>query len=153
MRISVIFTVSVMTWLTVCGHAAAEGPVYLGSEACSECHGKEYDTFIKFARKAVSFNSIRKMKSKLTSQEYQSCFECHTTGYGRPGGFVSEAGTPQLKNAGCEVCHGPGSIHVEYGGDPEFIKTDLTLADCTRCHNSERVEAFDFKPLLLGGAH
>jgi hypothetical protein len=29
----------------------------------------------------------------------------------------------------------------------------LTMEDCTRCHNSERVEAFNFKPVLFGGAH
>jgi hypothetical protein len=42
---------------------------------------------------------------------------------------------------------------VDSGGDPDLIKRDLSLDDCTGCHNPERVEAFDFKPLLYGGAH
>jgi len=80
------------------------------------------------------------------------CFECHTTGYKEPGGFRSEHETPHLKNAGCEVCHGPGSLHVETG-EPKDIKGSLTAEDCDVCHSSERVEAFDYKPLIHGGAH
>jgi len=59
----------------------------------------------------------------------------------------------QLAEAGCEVCHGPGYDHVESGGDTDLIKRDLSLDDCAVCHNPERVSAFDFKPLLFGGAH
>ncbi len=131
----------------------AEGAGYVGSKICGECHKKEYETFSKFAKKASSFESIKKMKSRLTSEEYRACFECHTTGYGKPGGFVSESKTPELRNVGCEVCHGPGSVHVDHGGDPAEIRSDLTIEDCERCHNSERIRAFDFTPLLYGGAH
>ncbi|MFO7884266.1 MAG: cytochrome c family protein [Desulfobacteraceae bacterium] len=131
---------------------SAETALYIGSEACSECHEKEYRNFTAFAKKANTFESIKKMKPKLTRAEYRSCFECHTTGYGKKGGFVSEEETPQLCNAGCEVCHGPGGVHAD-SGDPWDIKNDLSMEDCTRCHNSDRVEAFDFKPLLFGGAH
>ncbi len=131
----------------------AEEKVYVGSDTCRECHEKEYERFSRHAKKARSFESIKVMKSKLTEKEYRSCFECHTTGYGKPGGFVSEEKTPALKNAGCEVCHGPGSLHVDYGGDPADIKRDLSVEGCTRCHNKERVDAFNFKPLLFGGAH
>ncbi|MEA1967857.1 MAG: cytochrome c family protein [Thermodesulfobacteriota bacterium] len=146
----------IVVLLCVCllyrGVVTAEEKSYIGSKACEECHAVEYAKFIEFAKKAASFESIRVMKSKLTDKEYRSCFECHTTGYGKPGGFVSEEKTPQLKNAGCEVCHGPGSLHAE-SGDPEDIIYDLSIDDCTACHNSDRVDAFDFKPLLFGGAH
>jgi len=130
----------------------AEENSYVGAKACRECHAKEYENFMKYAKKADTFASIKVMKSKLTDEEYRSCFECHTTGYGKKGGFVSEQETPDLKNAGCEVCHGPGLFHAE-SGDPEEIRYDLSIDDCTVCHNSHRVEAFDFKPLLFGGAH
>lgn len=133
--------------------AYAEQARYIGSQACSECHPQQYDRFVEFSKKGTSFESIKTMKPKLTREEYQSCFECHTTGYGKPGGFVSESETPELKNAGCEVCHGPGSIHADTGGDPAEIRYDLDMEDCTGCHNSDRVRAFNFKPLLFGGAH
>ncbi|HCY86400.1 MAG TPA: cytochrome C [Desulfobacteraceae bacterium] len=125
---------------------------YVGSAACKECHQEQYDNFMAHSKKANSFSSIKKMEKKLTPEEYQECFECHTTGYGKPGGFISEKQTPQVKDAGCEVCHGPGSLHIE-SGDPEDIKLDMGLENCRTCHNQERVEDFDFKPLMYGGAH
>lgn len=132
--------------------ARAEGLTYVGTEQCRDCHEKEYDSFKKHTDKADSFASVTIMKKGLTGQEYRECLECHTTGYGKPGGFVSEESTPDLKNAGCEVCHGPGSAHVE-SEDPDDIKGVLTVEDCTGCHNADRVPAFNFKPLIYGGAH
>ncbi len=125
---------------------------YVGSKACKECHEEEYDRFQRFAKKSHSFESILRMKKGLTGSELKTCYECHTTGYGRPGGFVSEEETPELMNTGCEVCHGPGSAHIK-SEDPADIKTEITMEDCTTCHNKERVKAFNFKPLIYGGAH
>jgi len=128
------------------------GKAYVGSESCRECHETEYTSFITFAKKRHSFESVMIMKKGLTATELRQCFTCHTTGYGEPGGFRSETETPHLKNAGCEVCHGPGSLHAETE-DPKDIKWQLTAKDCEVCHSSERVEAFSYKPLIYGGAH
>jgi hypothetical protein len=130
----------------------ADDRTYVGSITCKECHENEYKNHVSFSKKAGSFESIKVMKQKLTPAEYKGCFECHTTGYGKPGGFVSEAETPELKNAGCEVCHGPGSLHVQ-SGDPDDIDQVITIDACATCHNPDRIKAFDFKPLLFGGAH
>ncbi len=130
----------------------ADEKSYIGSESCKDCHEDEYDKFIKYSKKSSSFESIKKMETKLTPEEYRGCFECHTTGYGKKGGFVSEQETPQLKEAGCEVCHGPGSLHAE-SEDPDDIVRKMAMEDCIVCHNADRVEAFDFKPLTYGGAH
>ncbi|MCF8044324.1 MAG: cytochrome c family protein [Desulfarculaceae bacterium] len=149
---SVFLVLLVVTGVAV-SVAYAEQARYIGAKTCGECHPQEYERFVEFSKKSGSFESIKVMKPKLTREEYQVCFECHTTGYKEPGGFVSESETPELRNAGCEVCHGPGSIHADTGGDPAEIRHDLSLEDCKSCHNSERVNAFDFKPLLFGGAH
>ena len=125
---------------------------YVGSDACQDCHETEYENFQTYAKKARSYESIKVMKKGLTESEFRKCFECHTTGYKKPGGFRSEQETPHLKDAGCEVCHGPGSLHVETQ-EPKDIKRSLTAKDCDVCHSSERVEAFDYKPLTHGGAH
>jgi len=125
---------------------------YVGSKACMECHETEYENFSKYAKKSHSFKSIMTMKKGLTNEEIKKCFKCHTTGYGEYGGFKSEAETPYLKNAGCEVCHGPGSLHAETE-DSEDIIGHLTQEVCETCHNSKRVEAFRYKPLIYGGAH
>lgn len=126
---------------------------YVGSQPCADCHPEQHENFEKFAKKAHSDRSIKIMASDLTQEELKECFACHTTGYGQPGGFVSFEETPDLGHAGCEVCHGPGSAHVEGGGDPSLIKGKLDLKNCETCHNAERVGAFNFKPLLYGGAH
>ncbi len=139
--------------LLYAGGIEAKENTYVGSKACKECHEKEYSNYEKFSKKASSFESIKKMKSELTPSEYKGCFECHTTGYGKPGGFVSEKTTPDLKEAGCEVCHGPGSAHIK-SEDPDDIKcSEISMKDCTKCHNKNRVKDFGFKPLIFGGAH
>ncbi|MDY6949893.1 MAG: cytochrome c family protein [Thermodesulfobacteriota bacterium] len=143
-----------VTWCVVkpLSVQADSGAAYVGSKACEDCHEVEYGNFVKYAKKAHSYESILTMKKGLTEDEFRKCFECHTTGFGKPAGFRSQQETPHLKDAGCEVCHGPGDVHVE-SGDPEDIKGSLTAKDCESCHNAERVAAFDYKPLVYGGAH
>ena len=148
---SMFFMLSLTGWRAENGRCA-EQPRYLGSEACKECHAAEYGTFKQFNKKAHSFQSIARLKKGLDEAEQKKCYECHTTGYGKEGGFRSEQETPALKDAGCEVCHGPGSIHAETG-DPKDIKGKLTAKDCESCHSSERINAFKYKPLVYGGAH
>ncbi|MBI5519574.1 MAG: cytochrome c family protein [Desulfovibrio sp.] len=128
---------------------------YVGSTVCKDCHDKEYATFVKFSKKAHSDNSIKIMAKKLSQEELRECFSCHTTGYGQPGGFVGFEQTPDLAYAGCEVCHGPGSAHVDSGGKKNLILGNgrMNMKNCEKCHNSERVANFRFKPMLYGGAH
>lgn len=126
--------------------------LYVGSLACKECHPEEYENFMTYAKKSISFQSIEKQMRHLTLAEIKQCYPCHTTGYGQPGGFVSPEETPHLKNAGCEVCHGPGAEHARTE-DPDAIIGQLSKKDCEVCHISERVKAFKYKPLIHGGAH
>ena len=142
-------------FVLICAPVWALNPkprTYVGSDACQDCHETEYKNFQTYAKKAHSYESIKRMKKGLEEADFCKCFECHTTGYKKPGGFRSELETPHLKNAGCEVCHGPGSLHVETG-EPKDIKGSLTAKDCEECHCAERVKAFDYKPLIYGGAH
>ena len=130
----------------------AQDKVYVGSATCADCHDEAYESYAAHSKKAHSYASVKVMRKGLTEAEYQECLHCHATGYGQPGGFVSVAETPHLQNLGCESCHGPGSDHID-SGDPDDIIANLSVADCERCHNSERVANFKFKPLLFGGAH
>jgi hypothetical protein len=125
---------------------------YVGSEACKKCHENEYKNFATYAKKSTSFRSIERVKKGLTEEEIKGCYFCHTTGYGKPGGFVSIEKTPHLKNAGCEVCHGPGEFHIKTT-NPKEMKRHLIIKDCEVCHIPERVRAFRYKPLIHGGAH
>lgn len=132
--------------------AFATDKVFVGSETCADCHDAQYESYASHSKKAHSYASVKLMRKGLTDAEYRECLHCHATGYGQPGGFVSEEETPHLQNLGCESCHGPGSMHAD-SGDPDDIEGDLSPEDCERCHNPERVANFKFKPLLFGGAH
>ena len=125
---------------------------YVGSLACRSCHPEEYENFMTYSKKSSSFQSIEKQMRHLTPDEIKKCYPCHTTGFGKPGGFTSVEQTPHLKNAGCEVCHGPGAEHARTQ-DPADIIGQLSKKDCEVCHISERVKAFKYKPLIHGGAH
>jgi hypothetical protein len=125
---------------------------YVGSEACQQCHEEEYSNFAKYARKSNSFQSILKMKKSLSYDEIKGCYACHTTGYGEPGGFVSPEKTPELKNAGCEVCHGPGGLHSKTQ-NPKHMNGKITIGVCEKCHTEDRVRSFRYRPILHGGAH
>lgn len=125
---------------------------YVGSETCGGCHEAQFTSFTANSKKAHSYENIRKMQKKLTPEEFRGCFKCHTTGHGEAGGFVSIEETPALRNPGCEVCHGPGSLHAE-SGNPADLTGKVSLETCVQCHSSERVAAFGFKPMLYAGAH
>ncbi len=125
---------------------------YAGSSACKDCHKKEYVSFMNYSKKSKSYESIERVKKGMTEDELKKCYFCHTTGYGRAGGFISPEKTPHLKNAGCEVCHGPGELHIKTK-EARHIKRRMTMEDCEVCHTSERVKAFRYKPLIHGGAH
>ena len=148
--VTVLATVIVVVALSTT--ARTNSGRYIGSKACAECHEVEFQNYEKFSKKAHSDQSVKTMAKDLTEDELNECFHCHATGYGKPGGFVSFESTPEMGHAGCEVCHGPGYDHAEEQ-DPDLIKGKLTIEDCETCHNSDRVAAFDFKPLIFGGAH
>ncbi len=152
--LSILVLAAVTT--TDVGTVGAGEKAYVGTSKCKECHEEIYKNFCSTARKASSFASVRIMSEQLTEAELKECYGCHTTGYGKPGGFISVEKTPDLANAGCEVCHGPGSEHVESGGDPGLIigKGKISLKEnCGLCHNSQRVGTFGYRPVLHSGAH
>jgi hypothetical protein len=132
--------------------AQAQEAAFVGSRACSQCHEDHYQRFATHSKKSRSWESVEIMASDLTPRDLETCYGCHTTGHGRPGGFVSLEATPHLAEVGCETCHGPGQAHYE-SGDPELITGMPSLSLCRDCHTSDRMEGFDFRPLRLGGAH
>jgi hypothetical protein len=139
-----------------CAHAEDAKPAppatYVGSQQCRSCHAGEYARFEKYSKMARSYSDVLLMKRGLTPQEYQKCLECHTTGFGKPGGFSSVEQTPRMKEVGCEACHGPGSTHVQ-SSDPRDIQKVTSENTCKTFHDSDRIKAFRSRPMLYGGAH
>ncbi|MBU4186388.1 MAG: cytochrome c family protein, partial [Proteobacteria bacterium] len=77
-------------------------------EKCKDCHAEHVETYSRW-KYSRNFR-ILEMRGKDRDPE---CLRCHTTGYGKPGGFVDIEKTPDMKNVQCEACHGPASLHVD----------------------------------------
>jgi hypothetical protein len=124
---------------------------YVGSDACRSCHEAEYATWSK----GPHAKALAALASK-GKQDDQSCLTCHTTAYGRKGGFprgAPPAGHPDLARVGCESCHGPGGRHV--GKDAPRRGTIVSLGDkcdscvvlqiCGSCHDEANDPGFEFE--------
>ena len=145
---------------------ANEGAVYVGISACKKCHLKLYRSWKK-TKTAKSFDMLKpgvnaEIKTKLKfdpQKDYTkdaSCLECHTTGFGLPGGYkIPESGdfkvakrAKENSSITCEACHGPGSKYIPVLKNVMFKKQKYSqkeLCDlgqfkvgakvCTNCHN------------------
>lgn len=114
-------------------------PSYVGDSSCLvECHTKEVNSF-KESIHNKAFANIKDTELYLSHKEKgteKDCFKCHTTGYGKKGGFIDEETTPDHAKVGCESCHGPGFEHIAANAkNTAKKKATITLKpDCTQCH-------------------
>ncbi len=100
-----------------------EAPTYIGIENCKVCHMPHFDSW-KTTRMSKAFELLKPgVRTKAKHQagldpnrdytKAPECIRCHTTGYGKPGGFISMEKTPGMIDVQCEMCHGPGSHYAE----------------------------------------
>ncbi len=175
--ISLLFVISLVTAVQ------ANAAKYVGAKKCKACHMKQYKAWKKTSM-ATSFEKLKagvdadaKKKAGLDpAKDYThdaKCLACHTTGYGKEGGFKSIEETPKLANVQCEGCHGPGSEYknVMKKSRKKWKKEGYKSADlkahgliipsedevgCMSCHGggspfNEKVDAeykFNFKERL-----
>ncbi len=154
------------------------GYAYVGSKKCRPCHLKEFTAW-SGTRMAKAFDLLKpgvqasqKKAAKLDpNKDYSSdakCLPCHTTGYGKPGGFVDLARTPDLAGVGCEVCHGPGGTFTKTEHmslqNKEYKKAalvavglvgEITKEQCAPCHNAKSpfFKSFNFEERKAKGTH
>ena len=120
--------------------------VYVGAETCKECHFKKHRTW----KKSHHPGAFDVLPPKYRADP--ACLNCHTTGYGQKGGFVSHEQTPEAEGVQCEMCRGPGTAHATFmtdnekkQDDPAIIDQGIALLDprggvagaragCYRCH-------------------
>lgn len=128
--------------LTPC-QPVADQPVFVGSERCQECHEEAY-AFWKKTKHAVAWATLEDANKHFDL----TCIGCHTVGYRQPGGFCRISDVAQLKDVGCEMCHGPGSVHAQ-DQDASSIKLTTTEATCAGyCHVPEHSDTFDYSTYL-----
>ena len=112
------------------------GLEYLGSTSCSfgsSCHQYEYEK-CSAKRHAKAYQTL----VDVGSQYDPECIKCHVVGLDYETGFVSEKSPEDLRNVGCEICHGPGSKHmtaVLKGKEDTGISEPQST--CIDCHTPE----------------
>jgi len=109
-----------------------------GNARCRECHAEDCHLWEDSAH-ARAWESLQSLGTEVDPE----CQRCHTTGYGRPGGFVSIGRTPGPVNVGCESCHGPALDHAD---DPDARDTPSRSlraeAYCVGCHDRDQSPQF-----------
>ena len=133
---------------------AAAGPgesSYVGVEACTPCHQSEREFWDKTPHHAAYATLVTQNK------EFNlECVGCHVTGYEAPGGSTV-AHVEKLKDVQCEVCHGPGSRHVENTADMKLISVPDRSLCASKCHHVPHVHPdwnVDFAwPVIVGKGH
>lgn len=117
-------------------------PAYIGSSACASCHAQAYAWWEK-TRHGRAYQTLVDRHKEFS----MNCFQCHVTGYGEPGGATITFNLDgELKNVGCETCHGPGEYHAR--SPLEFISTMVRSPKeqlCRSCHDAEHSDQFDFE--------
>ena len=112
---------------------AQQSASYVGVDKCKGCHPKQYEGYK--AKKFAKAWAVMEMRGKTRDEK---CLKCHSTGFGKTGGFISEESTPNMKHKQCEVCHGPGSAHAANPGDSEASKQLRSFVSeknvCIECH-------------------
>ena len=108
-----------------------DGLKYAGSASCKACHAYAYEKWSK-KKHADAYATLEKVGSAYDPE----CVVCHSVGMRYESGFVSPEKTPQLKDVGCENCHGPGSEHIETAGEQRTVEPRSECADCHTPDNS-----------------
>jgi len=130
-------------------------PSYAGDTACARCH-KPAVAFWAKSHHAQAWKTL----VDVDKQYNYDCIGCHVTGWQEPGGgglgTIEKRG---LVNVQCEVCHGPGSKHVEEQGldEPKTMRRAPPDDFCrARCHTPEHSDTFELEAYLrdvLGAGH
>jgi len=132
--------------------AGADRAFYVGGEKCVSCH-KAAARFWKSTVHAHAWKTL----VDVGKEAHDDCVSCHVTGYGEVGGS-SLGFTHGLEDIQCEVCHGPGSIHIDKRGKetPFAGRTKTPESVCLHCHNEKHSDTFNYTAYLrdiLGPGH
>ncbi|HEV3022284.1 MAG TPA: cytochrome c family protein, partial [Pirellulales bacterium] len=107
-----------------------------GTQECRRCHADDCQRWDE-TRHAAAWETLVSHDAQFDP----SCQQCHTTGYGLPGGFVSVATANEATQVGCESCHGPSLAHARR----PVAKTLYAAADrCVTCHDRENSPEFEY---------
>ena len=142
-------------------------PRYVGNTNClGACH------FHEAAHKlwqTTQHSRAHRTLVEVGKELSYDCVGCHSTAFDTPAGsnlFTinkwQQATTPpvgmgpDMRHVGCEVCHGPGSLHVAAPGKVKIPTQRPDENTCLGCHTKEHSDTFEWKAYargILGEGH
>ena len=106
-----------------------------GSESCIQCHQADSEAWA-LSKHAHAGETLKAKGFHVDAY----CLQCHSTGFGLPGGFASIKRTATLAVIGCESCHGPSAAHAK---EPTVRTPFAAFDQCIRCHDQENSPTFN----------
>ena len=114
---------------------------YAGSTACTSCHAPQFAKW-RGTQHATAYDTLERKGQQFNVQ----CLPCHITGPAAQTGQEMLALAHDLRQVGCESCHGPGRAHTI---QPAAAKAGQpTMDTCLRCHTGEHDDRFNFAEAL-----
>ncbi len=113
-----------------------KGKVYAGETACKTCHPKAYKTWAQ-SRHGHAYATLKRVNKAFDPE----CLICHTVGFNKLGGFISEVDTPHLENVQCEECHDSALDHLKSPKKGWSLKVKEA---CNKCHVKNHSPNFNF---------
>lgn len=155
-----------------CAEPAAGAAIFVGATSCQGCHAKAFDFWqsqhVISEGKDKEGNVVPRTLSHANAWQTlveqgkdkdRSCIGCHSVGFNQVGGYCRSSEVGERKGVQCESCHGPGSLHVQSGGDPQQIRKEVPESTCRQCHQVPHIpttESFVYEDKLkwiLGPGH
>jgi hypothetical protein len=110
--------------------AQTSEPTYVPGAKCKTCHIKQFKAHAESPH-GTAFENIKDAGEETNA----TCLACHSTGYGKPGGFTDATSTPDLVGVTCQACHGPESAHIEAPKEKKKETIGKVTAEvCIKCH-------------------
>lgn len=126
-------------------------PGYVGSRTCAACHTAAYVWWAATPHGRAYATLVARGRERDLD-----CIGCHVTGFARPFGATLEH-LDELQGAGCESCHGPGSLHADNPRAADAgIKRATPEGICRECHDPDHDPSFQYLeklPKLRAPAH
>ncbi|RMF97416.1 MAG: hypothetical protein D6734_02280 [Candidatus Schekmanbacteria bacterium] len=117
---------------------------YSSNDKCIDCHSDQYEQWIETPH-SRAFDALVN-----AGREYDpECLYCHTTGYGRDGGFINYEKTPEMISVGCTSCHGVDKKHPNSNKEPMTVSQKI----CIVCHTKDKDPAFSYEDFILRIIH
>ena len=114
---------------------------HVGSSACQSCHVPQFKKWLN-TRHASAYATLKRKGQQFNTK----CLPCHVTGaFGQSEEIVLSLAA-DLRQVGCETCHGPSRQHA---ARPQSAKPNRPTKDtCLRCHTADQDDNFIFPEAL-----